>query len=52
MDFVEYKITRNACITNPLVVHGLSIGIKNPDECFGPKSGWQIGCPRLVEFGS
>ena len=51
IDFGEPEITRNACITNPLVVHGLSIGIKILDECFYPGFGWQNGCLHLVELG-
>ena len=51
IDFGELEFTRNECITNPLVVHGLSIGIKILGECFYPRSELQIGCLHLVEFG-
>ena len=50
IDFGDREITRNACITNPLVVHGLSIGIKILDECFDQGFESRIGYRHLAEL--
>jgi len=45
-----FQMVRRSCITNPLVVHGLSIGSKTLDEDFYRGFGWLNGYLRLVQF--
>jgi hypothetical protein len=49
-DFYWLQILHRTCITNPLVVHGLSIGVKTPGECFGQGFEPLIECLHLAEF--